>query len=91
MQRCILALTNSGDTVLDPFMGVGSALIAAMLHDRRGLGFEISDEYIEIAQKRINDYLNNNLKIRPIGKPVYKPTGREKVSQIPLSWVKEAA
>ena len=91
VQRCILALTNKGDTVLDPFMGVGSALIAAMLHDRQGIGLEISDEYIEIANKRIRDYLNNNLKIRPLGKPVYKPTGKEKVSQIPLSWVKDAA
>jgi adenine-specific DNA-methyltransferase len=91
VQRCILALTNPGDTVLDPFMGVGSALIAAMLHDRRGLGFEISDEYIEIAERRIHDYLNNTLKIRPLGKPVYQPTGREKVSQIPLSWLSDAA
>jgi hypothetical protein len=56
-----------------------------------GLGFEISDEYIGIANKRINDYLDNNLKIRPLGKPVYKPTGREKVSQIPLSWLEAAA
>ena len=72
-------------------MGVGSVLIAAMLHDRRGLGFEISEEYIAIAQKRIHDYLNNTLKIRPLGKPVYQPTGREKVSQIPLSWLSDAA
>jgi len=72
-------------------MGVGSALIAAMLHDRQSLGFEISDEYIEIANKRINDYLNNTLKVRPLGKPVYQPTGREKVSQVPLSWAKDAA
>ena len=91
VQRCILALTNSGETVFDPFMGVGSVLIAAMLHERRSLGFEISDEYIDIAQTRINDYLNNNLKIRPLGKPVYKPTGRENVSQIPLSWLNDAA
>jgi DNA modification methylase len=91
VQRCILALSNAGNTVFDPFMGVGSVLIAAMLHDRKGLGFEINDEYIAIADKRINDYLNNNLKIRPIGKPVYKPTGRDKVSQIPLSWVNNAA
>lgn len=91
VQRCILALTNKGDTVFDPFMGVGSVLIAAMLHDRRGLGFEVSDEYIAIAKKRINDYLDNNLKIRPLGKPVYKPTGREKVSQIPLSWINNTA
>jgi adenine-specific DNA-methyltransferase len=91
VQRCILALTNKGDTVFDPFMGVASALIAAMLHDRQGVGFELDDEYISIANKRIYDYLNNNLKIRPLGKPVHKPTGREKVSQIPLSWVKNAA
>jgi site-specific DNA-methyltransferase (adenine-specific)/adenine-specific DNA-methyltransferase len=51
----------------------------------------LDDEYINIANKRIYDYLNNNLKIRPLGKPVHKPTGREKVSQIPLSWVKNAA
>jgi adenine-specific DNA-methyltransferase len=91
VQRCILALTNKGDTVFDPFTGVASALIAAMIHDRQGVGFELDDEYISIANKRIYDFLNNNLKIRPLGKPVYKPTGREKVSQIPLSWVKNAA
>ena len=91
VQRCILALTNRGDTVVDPFMGVGSSLIAAMLHDRRGVGLEIDDAYIRIADSRINEYLNNKLKIRPIGKPVYKPTGREKVSQIPLSWIDNAA
>jgi adenine-specific DNA-methyltransferase len=77
--------------VLDPFMGVASVLIASMIHDRHGVGFEISDEYINIGEKRINDYLNNNLKIRPLGKPVYKPTGKEKVSQIPLAWIQNAA
>ena len=91
VQRCVLALTNKQGVVFDPFMGVGSTIIAALLHDRRGLGFEISDEYIAIAKKRIQDYLNNTLKIRPIGKPVYQPTGREKVSQIPLPWLKDAA
>jgi adenine-specific DNA-methyltransferase len=91
VQRCILALTNQGDIVLDPFMGVASVLIASMIHDRQGVGFEISDEYINIGEKRIHDYLNNNLKIRPLGKPVYKPTGKEKVSQVPLAWIQNAA
>ena len=86
-QRCILALTNKNDVVLDPFMGVGSALIASIMHDRVGVGFEISEEYIELTKKRIHDYLNNNLKIRPLGKPVYQSNGRDKVAQIPLSWV----
>jgi adenine-specific DNA-methyltransferase len=90
-QRCILALTNKDDVVLDPFMGVGSALIASLMHERVGVGFEISDEYIEITNKRILDYLDNNLKIRPLGKPVYTATGREKVAQVPLSWVSDIA
>lgn len=91
VQRCILALTNKNGLVLDPFMGVGSALIASMLHNRKSIGFEISQEYIDIAKQRINAYLNNTLKIRPLGKPVHKPTGREKVSQIPLAWLNTAA
>ena len=91
VQRCILALTNQGNTVLDPFMGVASVVIAALMHDRQGIGFEISDEYIKIGNKRIHDYLNNNLKIRTLGKPVYTPTGKEKVSQVPLAWVQNVA
>ncbi len=91
VQRCILALTHPNDTVLDPFMGVGSALIASMMHDRQSIGFEISEEYLTLAKQRIEAYLNNTLKIRPLGKPVYKPTGREKVSQIPLHWLNNAA
>lgn len=91
VQRCVLALTNEQGLVLDPFMGVGSTLIAAMLHNRRAIGLEISQEYIDISMTRIRNYLNGELAIRPIGKPVYKPTGREKVSQVPLGWLKEAA
>jgi len=89
VQRCILALTNEEDTVLDPFVGVGSAIIASIMHNRKGLGFELSEEYITISNTRINNYLNGVLKIRPLGKPVYQPTGKEKVSQIPMGWIKE--
>ncbi len=91
VQRCILALTHTNGVVLDPFMGVGSALLASMLHDRKSIGFEIDDAYITIANQRIAEYRNNTLKIRPLGKPVYTPTGKEKVSQIPLTWLSSAA
>ncbi len=87
IQRCVLALTNEGDTVLDPFLGVGSIVIAAIMHQRKGVGIELDDGYITLTTKRINDYLKGVLKIRPLGKPVFQPTGREKVSQIPLSWL----
>jgi adenine-specific DNA-methyltransferase len=86
VERSVLALTNEGDWVFDPYMGVGSALIAALMHDRRAMGCEKEAAYVEIARQRILDYFNGVLRYRPLGKPVYQPTGREKVSQIPEEW-----
>lgn len=86
VERCVLALTDEGDWVFDPYMGVGSALIAALMHDRRAMGCERETTYVEIARQRIRDYYNGTLRYRPIGKPVYQPTGKEKVSQIPEEW-----
>ncbi|MEM4204089.1 MAG: site-specific DNA-methyltransferase, partial [Candidatus Methanomethylicaceae archaeon] len=86
VERCVLALTNEGDWVFDPYMGVGSALIAALMHGRRAMGCEKETSYVEIAHQRILDYFNGTLRYRPMGKPVYQPTGREKVSKIPEEW-----
>jgi len=86
VERCILALTNEGDWVLDPFSGVGSALLAALKNKRRALGCEKEAEYIEIARQRIADLYSGALRYRQLGKPVHQPTGREKVAQIPMEW-----
>jgi len=85
-ERCVLALTDEGDWVFDPYAGVGSALIAAVKHNRRGMGSEKEPEYVAIARARLTAYYMGALKLRPIGKPVYTPTGREKVAQIPEEW-----
>lgn len=85
-ERCILALTNEGDWVFDPYAGVGTSLIAATMHNRKGAGSEKEAAYVKTARERLTDYFNGTLKIRPIGKPVFQPTGREKVSQIPEEW-----
>ncbi len=53
IERIILASTDEGDIVLDPFMGSGTTAEVAMRLNRRFIGFEISDSYIEIAQKRL--------------------------------------
>lgn len=45
--------TDIGDTVIDPFMGTGSALIAARDMNRRAVGVELREDYIEIAVKRL--------------------------------------
>lgn len=87
VERCVLALTDEGDWVLDPFSGVGSALLAALRHKRRAFGCEKEEEYVHLAKKRIADLYSGKLRYRPLGKPVYQPTGREKVSQMPLEWL----
>ena len=86
VERCVLALTDEGDVVFDPYAGVGSALIAAIKHGRKAFGSEQEADYVAIAQERINSFFNGTLRIRPLGKPVHKPTGREKVSQAPPEW-----
>jgi site-specific DNA-methyltransferase (adenine-specific) len=49
----ILSWSNEGDVVLDPFMGSGTTAKMAKLNNRHYIGFDISEEYCEIAQNRI--------------------------------------
>ena len=53
----ILSWSNEGDTVYDPFMGSGTTAKIAILNNRNLVGSEISKEYCEIAEKRINENL----------------------------------
>jgi len=50
----IISWSNDGDLILDPFMGSGTTAKMAILNDRKYIGFEISKEYCDIANKRIN-------------------------------------
>lgn len=53
-ERLIRAFTNSEQKmILDPFMGIGSTLVAAQKLGKHGIGFEISKEYMEIAKRRL--------------------------------------
>lgn len=74
IERLVLALSNEDDWVFDPFLGVGSSLIAAIRHNRRGCGAEILKDYVNIAKERIQLELNGALKTRPMNKPVYDPS-----------------
>jgi adenine-specific DNA-methyltransferase len=87
VERCVLALTEENDRVLDPYCGVGSTLIAALMHDRKAIGADKEQEYVSISRERIFQLYNGTLKTRPLGRPVHKPTGREKVAQVPLEWM----
>lgn len=86
VERCVLSMTNPGDWVFDPYAGAGSTLIGALKNGRRGIGAERVPEYCTLTRKRIELLASGELRTRPVGKPVHQPSGREKVSQIPLSW-----
>jgi len=53
LRHIINIASNAGDTVLDPFMGVGSTGLAALEMDRRFIGFEMDRGYFEAARKRL--------------------------------------
>ncbi len=53
-RRCIEFYTFKGDVVLDPFIGSGSTACAAKSTGRSYIGYDISQDYIELAEQRIN-------------------------------------
>lgn len=53
--RCMKLFSFVDDTVLDPFMGSGSTLLAASRCNRNGIGIEIDQHYCELARKRIGN------------------------------------
>lgn len=87
VERCVLACTNEDDWVLDPFSGVGSALLAAVRHGRKAFGIDREPAYLQEAKNRFTKLFSGELPYRQLGKPVHQPTGREKVSQMPREWL----
>lgn len=64
--RCISASTLNGETVLDPFMGSGTTLVACAKMGRKGIGIECDAEYFDIACRRVAEaYAQPDLFVEP--------------------------
>lgn len=74
VERLVLSLTNPGDSVFDPYMGVGSSIIAALKNQRVGYGCDVVKEYVDIAWERVHSLRAGQLETRPMNKPVYDPS-----------------
>ncbi|MCY4190129.1 MAG: site-specific DNA-methyltransferase [Rhodospirillaceae bacterium] len=70
VERLVLSMTEKGDAVFDPYIGVGSTAIAAVMHGRDAYGCDTSRHYIDIALDRIDRLEEGRLKTRPMGKPL---------------------
>lgn len=67
LKRIILSATDEGCNVLDPFSGSGTTGVVSVRFNRKFTGFEISEDYIKLAEKRISDEIkgqNTSLKFQ---------------------------
>ena len=60
LERIILASTEEGQIVLDPFCGSGTTGVGALRWKRKFIGIDINEEYLEIARRRLEKTLNEN-------------------------------
>lgn len=73
VERLVLSLTDEGDSVFDPYMGVGSSVVGAIKHHREGYGCDVMKEYVDVAWERVHALRSGTLETRPMDKPVYDP------------------
>ena len=74
VERLVLSMTNEGDNVFDPYMGVGSAIVAALMHNRNVYGCDTVQQYVDVAEQRVRAFFEGTLRTRPMGKPLYDPS-----------------
>ena len=73
VERLVLSLTEPGDAVFDPYMGVGTSVVAALKNDRVGYGCDVVPEYVDVAWDRVHRLRAGKLLSRPMDRPVYDP------------------
>lgn len=71
IERLVLALTNPGDLVFDPFSGVASAGVAAAIHGRRFWGCELIESYAKVGRDRIDEALAGRAVYRSHDTPLF--------------------
>lgn len=74
LERIITLATNEGDTVLDPFCGSGTTLVAAMLLGRRAIGIDIEKDAVALTNERLMDPIRSDSRLIQNGRDSYRKT-----------------
>lgn len=72
LEQIIKLVTEEGDIVLDPFMGSGTTMVASKLLNRKFLGFDITNEAIELTRERLNKVVKTDSLLLKKGKKAYQ-------------------
>jgi len=80
VERIVLGLTNPGDLVVDPFMGVGTTAIGAAFFGRRFAGADIFRKYVDVAESRLAALQRGSLRVRRMNTPIHEPRGKLTIS-----------
>ena len=72
LERIVRISTDVGDTVLDPFCGSGTTMVAAELVNRKGIGIDISRDAVEISENRLKNPYKTESRLLKLGIASYK-------------------
>jgi adenine-specific DNA-methyltransferase len=76
VERAILAFTDPGDLVVDPFMGTGTTALGSAFFGRKFAGAEMQPSYADLAERRFKQLQRGELRVRRMYTPVHEPKGK---------------
>lgn len=72
LERIISLATNEGDSVLDPFCGSGTTLVAAQSLGRTAIGIDVSEDAVALTKTRLNGSVRSNSRLLEVGREAYR-------------------
>jgi len=86
IERIILASTNEGDLVLDPFCGCGTTIVTAQKLKRQWIGIDITALSITLIKNRLKDAFLEKVPYKVIGEPVSLPDAERLAQEDPYQF-----
>jgi DNA modification methylase len=86
LERIILASSEDGDIVLDPFCGCGTTIVTSQMLNRRWIGIDITHLSISLIRNRIKDVFGDDVSYKVIGEPVSMPDAQKLAKEDPYQF-----